>query len=67
MHAFVKPGNSKDDVFIRLPTYALAQPLTDKIEWLMDHRIGLGFVNNNIVGVYLSNADAMIFKLKFGP
>ncbi len=73
MYVLIKPETASDSVYIRFPfaawqspTAGLAQPLSEETQWLVDHKIDFGFINGLVVGVYLSNEDAVIFKLKFG-
>ena len=72
MYALIKPRKAGEDVYIRFPfaawqspTAGLALPLSEKTQWLVDHKIDFGFINGLVVGVYLSNEDATVFKLKF--
>lgn len=66
MYAIRKPSGEKQDVFVMMPTGWLAQPITDKTRWLIEHMVEFGYRDGNKVGVYLRDIDAVAFKLKFG-
>ena len=66
MYAIRKLPDAKKTVFINFPPTAMAQPLPEHIQWLVDHKINFGFMFGKPVGVYLSREDATAFKLKYG-
>jgi hypothetical protein len=66
MYAIRKPIDNKADVFISWPAGGMAKPLSEIVQWLVDHKTSFGYVNGSPVGVYLAHIDAVAFKLKFG-
>ena len=66
MNTIRKLLGKKEDVFIMMPTGWLAQPFTDKTKWLIEHMVEFGYRDGREVGVYLSDIDAIAFKLKYG-
>lgn len=72
MYTLIKDNNT-NIVYVRFPvrqwqspTGGLPLPLDEKTQWIVDHKIDFGFINGLVVGAYLTDQDAVIFKLKFG-
>ena len=72
MYAINKPNGNADDIFVRFPRDNGMMWIGDKYvdtpikTWLLEHAVDYGYVDNRLVGAYLTNEDALAFKLKFG-
>jgi hypothetical protein len=72
MYAIRKPKGERTDVFVMFPGPILTEWINGKRlvspmkEWLIEHAVENGYRDGRVVGVYLSDVDAVAFKLKFG-
>ena len=72
MYAINKAIANSSDIFIRFPPGPNAVRVGNKRvdtplkAWLMEHAADHGYMDGRVVGVYLREEDAIVFKLRFG-